>query len=151
MVRYRRQVHAELFGDRRVRLARIDLRADEPGQSKRRQPVALLVPRDLGIAIGGQVAHDSRNLMKPGSNSRAQPLGAEVDAVPAVAIGRMHDERLQDAALLDVRSELCSESSGNSVRGLCASSYSSDTARSIGLPPWPMALGVAGGFDAEAI
>jgi hypothetical protein len=25
----------------------------------------------------------------------------------ALAIGRMHDERLQDAALLDVRGELC--------------------------------------------
>lgn len=69
--------------------------------------MAFPVLRDLGISIGRQVAHDNRYLMKPGSNCRAQPLGAEVDAVPAIAIGRMHDERLQDAALPDVRSGLC--------------------------------------------
>ena len=45
--------------------------------------------------------------MQTGANRCAQPLGAEVDLVPAIVIGRMHDERLQDAALLDVLSELC--------------------------------------------
>ena len=45
--------------------------------------------------------------MKPGSHCRAQPLGAKVDTVPAIAVGRMHDEWLQYASLLDVCSELC--------------------------------------------
>jgi len=68
--------------------------------------VALLVLGDLGVAIGRQVAHDDRNLAKPGSDRCAQPLRAEVDAVPAMAIGRMHDEWLQDTTLLEVRGEV---------------------------------------------
>ena len=68
--------------------------------------MAFLVLGDLCIAISRQVGHDDRNLPKPDSDRGAQPLGAEVDSVPAVAIGGMHDQRLQDAALLDVRSEL---------------------------------------------
>lgn len=68
--------------------------------------MALLVLGDLGIAIGGQVSDDDRNLMQPGADRCTQPLGAEVNFVPAIAVGRMHDERLQDAALLDVRGKL---------------------------------------------
>lgn len=68
--------------------------------------MALLVLGDLGIAVGRQVAHDDRNLMQTGTNHCAQPLGAEVNPVPAVAVGWMHDERLQDAALPDVLGKL---------------------------------------------
>ena len=64
-MRYCRQIHAELRGDDRVRVAGIDLRADEPGEFERGQPLALLVFGDLGIAISRQVTHDDRNLMKP--------------------------------------------------------------------------------------
>ncbi len=67
--------------------------------------MALLVLGDLCIAIGRQVAHDDRNLKTPGTNRSAQPLGAEVDTAPAISIGEMYDEGLQDAALLNVRSE----------------------------------------------
>jgi hypothetical protein len=67
--------------------------------------VTLLVLGDLGIAIGRLVAHDNRNLIEPGSHRGAQALGAEVDAVPALTIGRVHDERLQDTTLSDVRGE----------------------------------------------
>ena len=59
--------------------------------------------------------------MEAGTDRCAQPLGAEVNLVPAVAVGRMNDERLQDAALSDVHSKLGRvDSSGNSVRGLCS-------------------------------
>ena len=43
--------------------------------------------------------------MEARSNRSAQSLGTEVDAVAAVAVGGMNDERLEDAALLDVRSK----------------------------------------------
>ena len=67
--------------------------------------MALLVLGDLGIAVGRHVAHDDWNFMQSGSDRRAQSLGTEVDAVAAVNIGRVDDERLQDAAQPDVGGE----------------------------------------------
>ena len=67
--------------------------------------MALLVLGDLGIAVGGHIAHDDRHFVKTRSNRCAQSLGIEVDAVAAFAIRGMHDEWLQDAAPLDVRGE----------------------------------------------
>ena len=64
--------------------------------------MSFLVLGDLGIAIGRQVAHDDRNLMQTDTDRCAQPLGAEVDLVPTIVIGRMHYERLQHTAPLDV-------------------------------------------------
>jgi hypothetical protein len=105
VVRHSGQVQAELPGDGRVRVPGIHLRTDEPRQLERGQPVALLVLGDLGIAICRQVANNDRNLKKPSADRSAQPLGAEVDTVPAILVGRMHDDRLKDAALLDVLSQ----------------------------------------------
>lgn len=43
--------------------------------------------------------------MQPCPNCCAQSLGSEVNAVASFVIRGMHDERLQDAALLDVFGE----------------------------------------------
>ena len=43
--------------------------------------------------------------MQPGSNCCAQSPGTEMDEVAAIAIRTVNDERLEDAALLDVRSK----------------------------------------------
>lgn len=64
--------------------------------------MSFLVLGNLGIAIRGQVAHDDRDLIQSGTGRCTQPLGAEVNWVPAITVGRMHDERLEDAALTDV-------------------------------------------------
>jgi hypothetical protein len=82
------------------------------------QPVAFLVLGDLGVAIGGDVAHDDRHFVKARSNRCAQSLGTEVDAVAAIAIREMHDERLQDAALLDVGGEFFERSLGELRAGV---------------------------------
>jgi dienelactone hydrolase len=81
-------------------------RMNELRHFQRRQAMALLVLGDLGVAIGGQVAHDDWNFMRSGSDRCAQSLGTEVDAVTALTVRRMHDERLKDAAQLHVDGEL---------------------------------------------
>ena len=67
--------------------------------------MALLVLGNLGISIGGQVTHDDRHLVQSRSHRCAQSLGAEMNAVATLAIRGMHDQRLQDAALLDIHGE----------------------------------------------
>ena len=65
----------------------------------------LLVLGDLCVAINGQLAQDNRHFAQTRSNRSAKSLSAEMDEVAAIAIRRMNDERLEDAALLDVRSQ----------------------------------------------
>ena len=67
--------------------------------------MALLVLGDLGVAIDGQIAHNGRDFVQARSNCSAQSLGTEMDAVAAIAIRGMNDERLEDPALLDVGSK----------------------------------------------
>ena len=89
VMRHSRQIHAEAFGHGGVRVARISTAADEPGQVERCQPMTLLVLRDLGVGIGRCIAYDNGHFMQSGSDRRAQPLGAEVDAVAAVRVTRV--------------------------------------------------------------
>ena len=64
MVRHDRQVHAELLGDGGIRLAGMDLHADESRHVERAQTVALLAFGDLRVAISGQFADSDRNLLQ---------------------------------------------------------------------------------------
>jgi CheY-like chemotaxis protein len=104
-MRYRRQVHAELLGSGGVRVTSADSLADELRHLERGQPMPLLVLGDLRVAINGQLAQDNRHFAQTRSNRSAKSLSAEMDEVAAIAIRRMNDERLEDAALLDVRSQ----------------------------------------------
>jgi hypothetical protein len=79
---------------------RIDLSANEPCHFERGQSMAFLALGDLGVAIGGHVAHDDRHVAIACSNRCAQSLGAEVHAVPALAIRATQNERLRDTAML---------------------------------------------------
>ena len=100
-----RQVHAELPGGGRVRVAGAHLRANEPCHVEWTQAMALLVLGRLGIRIGRHVEDDDGQLGQSDPDRRAQPFGAKVDAVAAFAINGMYDEGLQDAAQLDVGGE----------------------------------------------
>ena len=72
------------------------------GVDHRRQAVALLVLRDLGVGVRGAIADDDRHFMKSDALRGPPPLGAEVILMQPRSIGGLNDDGLQDAVLSDV-------------------------------------------------
>ena len=68
--------------------------------------MAFLVFGDLGVGVSRRVADDDWDFSQSCTLRRAPPLRAEVDAVLPLLVGRMNDDRLQDAVLPDVFGQL---------------------------------------------
>ena len=106
MVSHAREVDAHLPCDLRVGITGVSPRAHEPGELERRQPVTLLVLRDLGIDVMGFRANDDGDCAEIRLLGSPEPLGAEDDTV-SVVVGRpAHDDGLKDAAQSNVLGEL---------------------------------------------
>jgi hypothetical protein len=105
-MRHGGHVHRQPLGDGGVGLTCFHPRPDEARQVERRQAMSLLVLGYLGVGISGRVADDHRNLGQPCTLRCTPPLRAEVDAVSALLVRRMNDDRLQDAVLPDVVGKL---------------------------------------------
>jgi hypothetical protein len=102
--------NAQAPGDRCVRVARLRLPANQPRQVHWRQTMPLLVLGGLRIGIGRHVTNHDRDFGQPRTLRRTPALRAEVNAVPTLLVGRMNDDRLQDAVLTNVfrqRIQLC--------------------------------------------
>lgn len=66
----------------------------------------LLVLGHLGVRVGWCVTHDDGHLDQPRQLRCAPATGAEVDAIAPVAVNRMHDDGLENAALTNVLGQL---------------------------------------------
>lgn len=98
--------------------------------------MTLVVLGHLRIGVRGCITHDHGHLREPGPLRSAQPLGAEVDAVAACRVGRVHNEgcRMPRSRMSSASSLICD--SANSVRGLFGSSSRRSNDKTSERPSW---------------